>query len=118
MALQDAGERLRDGRRGFGFHRSRNQEQMIMEEKNETKQEAKSPLAATVGLLLSVIVAAGLGWFARTIYQNSLDAKAQAQAVADAAAAAQVRPVTVETVKATMKATPSGMSMRPSMPLR
>ena len=75
-----------------------------MEEKNETKQEAKSPLAATVGLLLSVIVAAGLGWFARTIYQNNLDAKAQAAAVAQAAAEAQVRPVTVETAKATMKA--------------
>ena len=75
-----------------------------MEEKNETKQEAKSPLAATVGLLLSVIVAAGLGWFARTIYQDNLDAKAQAAAVAQAAAEAQVRPVTVETAKATMKA--------------
>ena len=75
-----------------------------MEEKNETKQEAKSPLAATVGLLLSVIVAAGLGWFARTIYQNNLDAKAQAAAIAQAAAEAQVRPVTVETAKATMKA--------------
>ena len=75
-----------------------------MEEKSETKQEAKSPLAAAVGLLLSVIVAVGLGWFARTIYQNTLDKQAQAEAVAQAAAAAQVRPVTVETAKATMKA--------------
>lgn len=75
-----------------------------MEEKSETKQEAKSPLAAAVGLLLSVIVAVGLGWFARTIYQNTLDKRAQAEAAAQAAAAAQVRPVTVETAKATMKA--------------
>ncbi len=75
-----------------------------MEEKNETKQEAKSPLAATVGLVLSVLVAAALGWFARAIYQNSQDAKAQAAAVEAAAAAAQARPVTVETAKATMQA--------------
>ena len=75
-----------------------------MEEKNETKQEAKSPLAATVGLVLSVLVAAALGWFARAIYQNSQDAKAQAAAVEAAAAAAQARPVTVETAKATMRA--------------
>ena len=75
-----------------------------MQEKTvETTQEAKSPLAATVGLLLSVIVAAALGWFAHSIYASRQAAKAQAADAAAAAAAAAVRPVTVETAKAAMK---------------
>ena len=67
-------------------------------------EEKKNPLSATAGLALSVLVAATLGWFARTIYQTSLDAEAQAKAVEAAAAAAAVRPVTVETALATLKA--------------
>ena len=67
-------------------------------------EEKKNPLSATAGLALSVLVAAALGWFARTIYQTSLDAEAQAKAVEAAAAAAAVRPVTVETALATLKA--------------
>ena len=67
-------------------------------------EEKKNPLSATIGLLLSVVVAVGLGWFARSIYQNTLDAEAQAKAVEAAAAAAAVKPVTVETAQVTLKA--------------
>ena len=67
-------------------------------------EEKKSPLSATIGLLLSVIVAMGLGWFAHSIYASSQAKKAQAKAVEEAAAAAAVKPVTVETAQVTLKA--------------
>ena len=67
-------------------------------------EEKKSPLSATIGLVLSVAVAVGLGWFGHSIYASGQAAKAQAKAVEEAAAAAAVRPVTVETAQATLKA--------------
>ena len=67
-------------------------------------EEKKNPLSATIGLLLSVIVAMGLGWFAHSIYASSQAKKAQAKAVEEAAAAAAVKPVTVETAQVTLKA--------------
>ena len=66
-------------------------------------QKPRSAVAETIGLLLSVIVAFGLGWFGSVLYARSQADKRQAEEAQAQAAAMRERPVTVETAKATMK---------------
>ena len=80
---------------------------MDNEIQNQEPQQApakkRSIVAETIGLLLSVAVAFGLGWFVSMLYAQQQAVKEQAAAAQAQAALMRDRPVTVETVKATLK---------------
>ena len=77
---------------------------MMQENTVETQgQKPRKAVAETVGLLLCVAVAFGLGWFGCVLYARSQASKAQAAKAQEQAAMMRDRPVTVETAKATMK---------------
>ncbi len=66
-------------------------------------RKPRNAVAETLGLLLCVAVAFGLGWFGCVLYARSQAAKEQAAAAQAQAAAMRDRPVTVETAKAVMR---------------
>ncbi len=59
----------------------------------------KSGVAATIGLLLTALVAFGLGWAANHLYAASKEAEEQAAAAAKQAELMRERPVSVETIR-------------------
>lgn len=67
-------------------------------------QKPRSVAAETVGLLLSVAVAFGLGWFGCVLYARSQAGKEQAAKAREQAALMRDRPVTVETAKVALRA--------------
>ncbi len=67
------------------------------------KLKPRNAGAEVLGLILSVLVAFGLGWFANVLYARSQEAKIQAQKAQEQALLMQDRPISVETVKAAMR---------------
>lgn len=74
---------------------------------NQSKAAAgaagKSVVASTVGVVLTVAVAFGLGWFASMQYLRAQAAKEQAAAAQAQAEQMRSRPVTVETARAMVR---------------
>ncbi len=76
-----------------------------MEEQQEVSvKSGKGAVAATIGVLLTIVVSLGLGWMGHYLYAASQEVKLQAQKAQEQAALMRDRPVTVETYKVTKRA--------------